>query len=343
MPDLQSFVPPVRSVLLQGRGDRGGFGQLPARLEYANGVEQWAHALQSDWMQCSSATLPKLAWYGLVVANLNFSEWEPLLRLAEGRPASQKWVSVIEGDALCYLEPNQTLRRLLNSSDLVLTINRRTHDYFASLTETKCSAIGIPYPVDFVRGLATPVEGRKPGILVCPRANAGPSMKVAESLGLPIHVYVKHLSRQLKNIPLMLKHGATDRNLYRNLYEQQNPDHVAKTEGTLPEFWKAEGEIKLWVNLDPRFTWARFVLDAACLGVPMITTVSTGHAERLFPKTMVDDVFCVQDAIEIGERLIGDPEFYREVSEHASKGMDAHRPEVCVKALFRELELQVTK
>jgi hypothetical protein len=329
---------PLRSLLIQGHCDARG-STIPDWVSKSNGVENWAATLQSDWHELRHLTTAKVARYDLVLANLNSADVPGLCQLAESRTAHQKWVSLIEGDACDYLEPTNAMSRLLNASDLVITINERTVRYFQSITPTKCANIGIPYPVDYVKSLASPIGERVPGAFVCPRSNRKPSIAVAEALGLPVRVYIKHLSRQLKNVPAMLKHRSTAKDLFAQLYAKTAPSHVSLVERSQTEFWRVEGNTLLWVDLDPRFTWARFVIDAACLAVPVITTASTGHGERLFPQTTVPDVFCIDQAISIGRRLIADASFYKEVVEHAQSEVEAYRPENCKRQLLAELDL----
>ena len=56
-----------------------------------------------------------------------------------------------------------------------------------------------------------------------------------------------------------------------------------------------------WLNLDPRFTWARYrQIDAAALGIPIITTASTGHGEILFPQTTLANEYQLGTQSELG-------------------------------------------
>jgi hypothetical protein len=92
-----------------------------------------------------------------------------------------------------------------------------------------------------------------------------------------------------------------------------------------------------WLNLDPRFTWARYVLDAAALGIPIITTVSTGHGETLFPYTTLADEYQLGTAIELGKRLLEDSAFYRSVTEYAEEYITSFSSEQCVNRLLATL------
>jgi hypothetical protein len=336
----EETVAQFRSLLIH-KFPRHRGGESPRTLaSRTSGIEQWSAALASDWIECSPRLKSQLPKYNLVLANLNFENISCLLRLSECRPPRQKWVSIIEGDGLRYLDPSSDLISLLGSSDLVITINQKTLPYFQALTLTPCSNIGVPYPVAYVKSFATPIDGRESYAFVCPSKGSSPSRIVAERLGIPTKIHAKRLPRNLRSIGMLIKHRTADRNVLANIEARKNPNLRVTSTRELQEFWKEEGRAKLWVNLDPRYTWGRLVLDAACLGVPIITTASTCHGERLFPGMTVANVFCVEEAIEIGRRLVEDESYYRSVLDHAQKAVEAYRPEVCVHHLLTQIGLQ---
>ncbi len=328
---------PPRSVLISGTTGRGSAGNLPDWVKVTSDVEHWAVALGSDWFGNHLPTAQQLREYDLVVANLNPTRIHTLLRLASGRRANQKWAVIVEGDGLAYLDPSSGLLQMLDIADLVITINECTVAYFQSLTNTPVENIGVPYPLEHVRSLATPLASRKTTVLVCPRDDKQPSMQVAEALGLPLKVYFRRFSFKPRNATKILRHRTTRKDLHAHLHREQNPHHEAHLEKPMPSFWPEAGTCKLWVNLDPRFTWARFVLDAAALGVPIITTVSTGHGLRLFPQTTVRDIFAIDEAVSIGRRLVDDGDFYDRVVRHAATEIEAFTPESCAQRLYAAL------
>ena len=227
-----------RSVVLSGMRGRSAKDNLPLWIRQSSGVEQWAAALNADWIGDAIPTRGELARYDLLIANLRVDRLSRLLALATSRPRSQKWVTLIEGDAMRLLDPRETLLRLLDASDLVITINQKTLRYFQSLTQTRCKNIGIPYPVELVRSLAVPYEARERSVLICPRSNRMPSTIVAEALGLPVRVFVKRLSRQFKNVPAMLRHASLAKDLFVKQYSKARPSHLVTLETSLEHFWK---------------------------------------------------------------------------------------------------------
>jgi hypothetical protein len=95
----------------------------------------------------------------------------------------------------------------------------------------------------------------------------------------------------------------------------------------------------LWINLDSRCTWSRFVLDAAALGIPIITTPSTSHGELLFPVTTVAHGMDIERTVELGKRLASDRDFYEQVARYPSDKMDFLRAEPMKRTLLRALHM----
>jgi glycosyltransferase involved in cell wall biosynthesis len=79
------------------------------------------------------------------------------------------------------------------------------------------------------------------------------------------------------------------------------------------------------------------VLDAAALGIPIITTASTGHGETLFPETTLAHEYDVDRACELGRRLLDDKDFYRAVAEYAQERITDYGVEKSVQRLLAVL------
>ena len=76
------------------------------------------------------------------------------------------------------------------------------------------------------------------------------------------------------------------------------------------------------MNLDSRYTWGRYVLDAAALCIPIITTTATYHGPIFFPETTVPHAMDIDRAIEIGKRLTSDRDFYQHVAFYPAGKME---------------------
>ncbi|HLK58758.1 MAG TPA: glycosyltransferase [Chthonomonadaceae bacterium] len=333
----------MRSLLIGGNPGRWNHADPAAPYRTGNGIEAWAYALQGDYWGPDAPTQEVIARYDLVVANLNPWLIPPFVPLAEARAQTTRWVSLIEGSGEDYLDPTPSLRRLLDASDLVAVLNARTTGYFRALTRAPVAWVGLPYPAEAIGAFATPWEARREEVLVCPRVYRGPSFAVAEALGLPVRAYFQKVSRKVKNLPTFLHHGYYQPDLNAHLWRQEKPDapRIACLEREMEDFWREAGGCRLWANLDPRTTWARYVLDAAALEVPIIATENTDHAPNLFPETTVRDAYCVEEAILLGKRLLGEPEFARRVAREAHARLKRYTPQACLRRLSDALNLSL--
>lgn len=308
------------------------------------GVQSWVYAFGGDYIGHRDISRRDLDSYDLLIVNTN-KPFSPLVRLAQDRPASLKWVSLIEGNADDYCVPQEHLKFLLDASDLVNTINRHSLPLFRRLTTSRVEQIGMPYPVEGVRKFATPIEKRKRRAFLCTQlSRRWNEHLVARELGV---TSLGHDIRMPQGgvrslISRMAKTGslASDREeiagKMQRLYNDATPEIMVFTKD-LKHYCTEAGDSHLWLDLDDRHTWARFVLDAAALSMPIIATASTGHGEVLFPLTTVAHSMDIERAIEIGKRLISDRAFYEHVSTFPAEGLESFKAEPMKRALLAAL------
>ena len=101
-----------------------------------SGVQSWVYAFNGDYIGHHDIVRRDLDHYDIVIMNTN-NPLSRLVRLAQDRPASIKWVSLIEGSADEYFVPQNHLKTLLDMSDLVNVINRHSLPLFRMLTRSK--------------------------------------------------------------------------------------------------------------------------------------------------------------------------------------------------------------
>jgi hypothetical protein len=337
--DLTKSMEP-RTLVIGGDPGHWSYRSVPEFHRLTNGVAGWVTALQADYVGPRTPARHVLAGYDLIIANLNAHHIPHYVALAESRPPGQRWVSLVEGCACDYLDPSTALLRVLNASDLVAVINADTTAYFRLLCRARVEWIGVPYPVHDVGALATPWESRRDEILVCPRHSRSPSLLVAEALSLPVRAYFPRVAHTTRNLGLFLRHGYSGVDLWARAWQQEakGAPRIGQVERGLTDFWREAGACRVWIDLDPRFTWARFVLDAAALGVPIITTDSTAHGRLLFPDTTVESVFRVDEAIAIGRRLLEDETAAHDVVRAARQKLSLFTPDACLGRLAAGLQ-----
>ena len=328
-------------LLLGGNRGRWSAGETLSDASTMNSGEAWTYAFNGDFIQNIAARPSDLAKYDIIIANADSFAIKNLYRLLQARPANCKWITLLEGDALDYIKPRPYVRDLLDGSDLVNCINKNTLSFFKRFTSAPVKYIGFPYPAESIRVLSTPISERRREIFLAPML-LGRWLEYfcLKDIGVPLYGYEKRLSRKLRNIfKLLGVHRSLNphyfHNKVRSLYN--DPSLEIRRETVLSEFFRHNSGAYLWFNLDPRYTWGRYVLDAAALQIPIVTTRSTGHAEKFFPKTMVETEFDIESAVDLVHRLLNDKDFYEEVATIPLESFDEFRPEVKKKELLDAL------
>jgi hypothetical protein len=330
-----------RVLLLHGNGGKWSSKDRPQQAIWENSCEAWIFAFGGDFINNASAKLSDIQGYDIIIANTDPLAMKNLLRLSLSRPAQTKWVTLLEGDSLNYLRPQPYIRDLLDNSDLVNCINKYTLQFFRKLTHAKVEYIGFPYPAEGIRSFSTPFHKRRKDIFLAPML-LGRWLEYfpLKDIGAPLYGYEKKLSKTLKKFSKnFFKYRSFDREYFHKkvhaFYGDQSLE--IRRETVLPEFFRHNGGAYMWFDLDPRYTWGRYVLDAAALQMPIIATRSTGHAETFFPKTMVETEWDLEKAIGFANRLLSDKEFYEEVATVPLEFFDEFRPEVKKKEMLNAL------
>jgi len=309
------------------------------------GVQSWVYAFNGDYVGHRDITKQDLDHYDIVIMNMN-RPLLPLVRMARDRPASLKWVSLVEGSADEYFPPQGDLKALLDVSDLVNVINHHSLPLFRALTKSKVEYIGMPYPVDGVKRFIVPVEARNKRIFLCaPLLRRWNDYLAARAIGLPYYGYETRkvhpgslsLLRELIRTRSCTWDSEENISKARALYDDHSLDITTFTKDT-KKYFIENSSAYLWMNLESRYTWARFVLDAAALCLPIITTSATHHGGIFFPKTTVAHAMDIERAIDIGKRLNSDRDFYQHVSLYPAEKMEFLKAEPMKRTLLEALD-----
>ncbi len=337
-PSIQKSKAP-KTLVLGGTLGRWNYKEKPELGMVCNGIESFVFEFEGDYCNWLKVTEEELSSYDIIFANLN--NGKELLRHKElllRRNFTAKWVVIIEGDGYDYLKSNDVIRYVLNNADLVIVINKHTESYFQAQTNKECRYIGIPYPMKGIQKFEVPFEERLEQILLC----SDPLVRntdylAASNLGLPLFCFTKTFSRNIRG---MKQNFVENRVLFDKYvlvkkihYYYTSPSIAVEQNVDLTQIFRKIASKKYWINLDTRYTWGRYVLDAASLGIPIITTESTGHAETLFPLTTLKNGFDIDGAVKLGKKLITDAGFYLEVSNYAKEqikqyGLDSIRSKI---------------
>ena len=339
---LKSYQP--RVLVLGGNPGKWNCADSPDREKYTTGVESWVYAFGGNYRNILETKPNDIRDYDIIIGNSESGKYlEHLLELIDNRQTNTKWVTLIEGCGTDYLKPNLYYRNLFDRSDLLNCINSHTLNFFRSLTKTPVAYIGIPYPVAEIAKMSVPFEQRKKEIFLCSMMSVRINDYLAVfDLDLPLNGFEKRNPRNLRTIlPLIKKYGSLKKsNLIDKAKNYYRDDNLKIARGLVPEdYFPNVAGMFFWINLDPRYTWSRFVIDAAALRIPIITTKSTAFGSELFPATTVDNEFQVEEALSLAIRLIEDKDFYRSVAEYPADKMDFLTKEAMVEKLLKELNL----
>lgn len=335
-----------RVLLIGGNPGRWSWNDGYAGAHVANGIEAWVFATQGTYSDHLSVTLDDVNRHDIVICNTNYvfkhRQMMKYIKLSEQRNSNVLWVSLLEGDMRDYMRPDTLIRRAFAASDLVNCINRHATRALQLVTDTPVAYIGIPYPVEGIQALSTPIQQRLRRVHVCAfllrRWN---DYVVAKQLGLPMDGYEGTMLRRIPNLYHNWKYYRTVLNK-RAPYEialrlYNDPEITVHRDLPMLQYFTSMGRNILWVNMDDRYTWGRYVLDAAALGVPIVTTRSTGHGSILFPDTTVETAFDVDDAVRQARQLLDDADYYAHVSNVAKERIWQYDAAHTVATLYRQL------
>lgn len=327
---------------------------VPHLRESLSGIESWALACNGDCRSIFSITSDEIKNYDIVIGNTfpydsdlqstkkNVSS-ELLLKLAESRKSNVVWVTLIEGSATNYLKPLNFIRKILDASDLINCINIHSLDYFRSMTKSRVEFLGIPYPAEGVARHIIPIEKRKKEIFLSPMlTNRWNEYFAAKETELTMSAFAPVVSRKWRNIWPMLRISGKLNRLYkqdqiRNLINDPKLNII--NEVPLESYYGIVSNFFLWINLDDRYTWGRYVLDAAALKIPIISTKSTGHSEEFYPETTLENEFQIEKAISLMKRLISDKEFYNHVCNYPVGKLEKYNFESMKNKLYKFLNI----
>jgi hypothetical protein len=340
-PSLKSYEP--RVLVSGGKAGRWSAAGKTVDDSLCSGVQSWVYAFNGDYIGHHDIVGRDLDQYDIVIMNMN-NPLLRLIRLAQDRPVSIKWVSLIEGSADEYFVPQNHLKTLLDMSDLVNVINRHSLPLFRMLTKSKVEYIGIPYPVEGVKKFITPVEKRNKRVFLCTHLlKSWNDYLAVKEIGMAYYGYESRNSREGRLLlSELVRTGsfAWDREANikkaKTIYNDNFLD-IHEFTKDIKKYFIENSNSYFWMNLDSRYTWARFVLDAAALCMPIISTTSTYHSVIFFPQTTVAHAMDIERAIEIGKRLISDQDFYEHVAMYPDGKMEFLKAEPMKLALLGAL------
>lgn len=328
----------LRSLVCGGHPGAWHWSDRADEEGLSNGVEAWVYTLRGEYRQWSLLRAEDLASYDLLILNTNPEALPSYRRLLGGTPNRKaKIVGLYEGELAMMHDSWKQWKEVADMCDMVIGINAHGIGLLQSITSVPVYYVGIPYPVDGMRKYHVPLENRRREIFLCAFLLARSlNYLAARQVGLPMVGYERTFPRRIREL---IRHRSIDKFRYvsraRELYN--DPLLTVLPEDNLRGFFERASQSLIWMNLDTRYTWGRYVLDAAAMGVPIVTTRETGHAVHLFPDIVVETPYDIEGAGLMARRLLEEPAFYAGVAARAWRGLDWFRPEAALARLNEAL------
>ncbi len=191
--------------------------------------------------------------------------------------------------------------------DLFINVNRVAQKYLEYITKTPVIYFPQFYPYEFARQSFQPRERREKTIFV-----AGETSRT------------DNLAGQLVAIALLKKHPDFQIKIVDIPGTNLAPLKIARVPFQAIPFQNWQKHLKrlasyyLVINLDQIWTLGRLQADCAAVGTPSIG-INANNQMEMFPDLTIKDIEGIGDAVSLGERLIGESDFYHSVQEKANK------------------------
>ena len=311
------------------------WNQRPSIFEKTmNGVESWVYALKGTYKNGLLLNSSDIHNYDLIILNMNIqyiAKYTDILK--ENKTRKSIIVGLFEGCLSDVIPVWKSWSSLANEMDFIISINNLGTKFLQTLTYTQIKYIGIPYPIEGISNYSIGLQEKEESCLLCSIPSLTPiDYLIGKQLGCKMIGFVKSFVSNIKGVS---RNFSLDKLKYikktNKIYNDENLTLYPM--GSMDSFLKVASKSKIWINLDSRYTWARYVLDAAALGIPIITTSSTGHANTLFPNTTIDNPFDTSRAVEIGLKLLKDKDYYKDVIEIAKEKLSWFSIEKTLKRL----------
>lgn len=211
--------------------------------------------------------------------------------------------------------------KIVRASDHILSYGEEARGYFEVISGGKpVHFVEMPYPVDYVKSLMTPVKDKALLISIGKGvANLRYDRNVTSSLGVFAKIQKKHPKARALILPA--ERNKEISGIYEEMFGAKN---VLENE-MVPwfEYVRRISPCYMGIHLDLLHTRGQYPLELAGLKIPCICSGSIA-GRRLFPYTFLSNPWDVDTAAQLGIRLIEDKEFYRYVANYAFQVLDSY-------------------
>lgn len=289
----------------------------------AHCIESWALALDADHLSGNSGntrTWKTLNQYDVILINQNTTMYNLTCEIKKNSPRPFL-VAVAEGsvcDIARFSPPELNMMiRAARSCDLYGILIDWAAPSYSQLTNKPIRWIGLPFYTEFFAPYRR-----------APRKKSAlhPLIALQHSPGNGRNGLASLLIASRIPAAKILVPGATPRSQRLiDLLDIKNVDHFPYLSWT--NYMTKYTHAYLAVHLDTLYTYGRFPLDMAALGIPTIGS-DRNHTNRiLWPQLTVDPIRGIHAAHKLATRLINDKDFYLSQINSAREALSQFSPD----------------
>lgn len=300
----------------------------------ADCIEAWSHLMDADHFcgtEGNQQSWETLNQYDVIMVNQNTTMYELTEKIKENCPGPFL-IAVADGCARDMAKFNSetlcSMIRAARACDMYGTLIDWAIPNYELITTKPVRWIGVPfYPEFFLPGKIDTVQKNSSQPIIglqnslCNTRNGLLSLLVASSI---------------KTGKILLPSREPGWEGAINQLGLNNVELFPYSDWT--EFMQRYSQAYFCVHLDTLYTFGRFPLDMAAMGIPVIGTDRNQTNKVLWPELTVDPVKEIPRAQYLACRLINDKDFYTRQIESGTAGLAEFSPVVTKKRLLDLIE-----
>jgi len=255
--------------------------------------------------------------YEVLLVNGNTELYDLIRRLKDF--TSAKVIMLEEGSrsSFSYAPIPEKTRyvEVLNAVDAIGTLGQE-NDFFSLFTDQPVGWLGVPFDVSYVSSFSVSLEDRNPGLWgVGSRLhsyNTVTSIGVAKKAGIPRILMQNFPPEDIGDVEEFCSILSSD------------PDFSIKVHAPYP--WERFLEIysACWgsVLMSNEYTWGRYSLDFAALGIPVVGSNRQFTQSILFPSLCFEPYLETRLAVAQIKSLMFDRSCYRSIVDYAQSQLE---------------------
>lgn len=293
-------------------------------------IESWAHLLDADFFsgtQGNQQTWESLNQYDIIMINQNNTMFELTWKIKENCPhpfiiataeGSVCNIGRFSNEALCHMV------KAARACDMYGVLVDWSVPYYQSITSKPVQWIGIPFYLEFF----APYK-----IDAAQKNSLKPVIGLQNALGDGRNGTISVLiASRIKDATLLLPH------LQPGWVELSNALGIENIEFSpylgWEDYMKRYSRTYFCIHLDTLYTYGRFPLDMAALGIPVIGSNRNHTNKILWPGLTIDPIKETKRAGPMIDQLLNDKDFYDAQVRYAQSVLPGFAPEITKKRLL---------